>query len=61
MKSSELFKKLKKAGWYEVSQAGSHIKLRHDDFKDPIIFPYHGSKEVSPGLQNAILKQAGLK
>ena len=61
MKSSELLKKLKKAGWYEVSQSGSHIKLKHDDFKDPIIFPYHGSKEVSPGLQNTILKQAGLK
>jgi predicted RNA binding protein YcfA (HicA-like mRNA interferase family) len=61
MKSSELFRKLLKAGWYEVSQSGSHIKLRHDDFKDPIIFPYHGSKEMSPGLQSTILKQAGLK
>lgn len=61
MKSSELFKKLKKAGWYEVSQSGSHIKLKHYDFTNPIIFPYHGSKEVSPGLQSAILKQAGLK
>jgi predicted RNA binding protein YcfA (HicA-like mRNA interferase family) len=61
MKSSELFKKLKKAGWYEISQEGSHVKMRHMNFENTIIFPYHGSKEVSTGLQNAILKQAGLK
>jgi len=26
-----------------------------------ILFPYHGAKEVKKGLENAILKQAGLK
>lgn len=30
MKSSELFRMLKKEGWYPVSQKGSHIKMIHD-------------------------------
>ncbi len=61
MKSSELLMRLKRAGWYEVRQEGSHKTLHHASFNYPIIFPYHGSKEVSKGLQSAILKQAGLK
>jgi predicted RNA binding protein YcfA (HicA-like mRNA interferase family) len=61
MKSNELLRKLKKAGWYEVRTTGSHLTLRHDTNPETIIFPYHGAKEVKKGLENAILKQAGLK
>ena len=61
MKCSEALKKLKKAGWYEVSQSGSHIKLRHDVHSETIIFPNHGSKELATGTQKAIFKAAHLK
>ncbi|GAB3931210.1 type II toxin-antitoxin system HicA family toxin [Mucilaginibacter myungsuensis] len=60
MKSSELFKKLKKDGWFAVSQEGSHIKMKHSIKTATIIFPYHGAKEVPKGLENAIKKQAGI-
>lgn len=61
MKSSELFKILLKAGWYEVRQTGSHKILAHNEHDNTIVFPYHGSKEVAKGLESALLKQAGLK
>jgi predicted RNA binding protein YcfA (HicA-like mRNA interferase family) len=60
MKSSELLRLLKRAGWYEVSQQGSHIKLRHPDRTNQITFPNHGSKEMAKGTELAIKKQAGL-
>jgi hypothetical protein len=33
----------------------------HDLHTNTIAFPYHGSKEVAKGLENRLLKQAGLK
>jgi predicted RNA binding protein YcfA (HicA-like mRNA interferase family) len=52
---------LKREGWFEVRQKGSHMVLHHPDRPDQLIFPYHGSKEIKTGLANAILKKAGLK
>lgn len=60
MKSSKALKKLLAAGWKIESQKGSHIKLVHQDFDEKIIFPYHGSKEIGPGLWSKIKKQAGI-
>lgn len=60
MKSSELLRQLKNAGWRPVSQKGSHIKLIHPDRKNFIIFPLHGSSEIGKGLEKKIKKQAGL-
>ncbi|MGN6603201.1 MAG: type II toxin-antitoxin system HicA family toxin [Ginsengibacter sp.] len=61
MKSSELYKKFKKAGWIELRQTGSHKILQHAEKKFTITVPWHGSKEVPTGLANKLLKQAGLK
>lgn len=61
MKSSELFRLLKKDGWYPVSQKGSHVKMRHDNKTGIIVFPNHGSQEVGKGLEKTILKNAGIK
>lgn len=60
MKSSELLRLLKKNGWYEVRQTGSHKVLKHDSNPLTIIYPDHGSKEVGKGLEKKIRKQAGL-
>ena len=61
MKCSELFRLLKKEGWYLVSQKGSHVKMKHDTRTGVIIFPNHGSQEIGKGLEKKILKDAGIK
>jgi predicted RNA binding protein YcfA (HicA-like mRNA interferase family) len=60
MKCSELLRLLKKAGWMEISQKGSHIKMKHDSISDTIIFPNHGSQELGKGLELKIKKIARL-
>jgi predicted RNA binding protein YcfA (HicA-like mRNA interferase family) len=61
MKCSERCKILTKDGWYAVSQKGSHVKMRHKTKKGTLIFPNHGSQEIGKGLENKILKDAGIK
>jgi predicted RNA binding protein YcfA (HicA-like mRNA interferase family) len=46
MKYNALFKLLKKHGWHEVRQKGSHVILQHSEKKGRITVPYHASKEV---------------
>lgn len=61
MKSSELLRLLKKDGWYEVRQAGSHVMMEHPAKEGKLVVPMHGSAEVKKGLLAAILKQAKIK
>lgn len=61
MKCSELYRILKKDGWFPVSQKGSHIKLKHESKPGIIIFPNHGSQELGKGLENKIMKEAGIR
>ena len=61
MKCSELFRLLKKDGWYPISQKGSHVKLKHDQKEGIIIFPNHGSQELGKGLEKKIMRDAGIK
>ncbi|MBK9271968.1 MAG: type II toxin-antitoxin system HicA family toxin [Saprospiraceae bacterium] len=61
MKCSELYRILIKAGWFPISQKGSHIKLKHLLKSKIIIFPNHGSQEIGKGLEMKILKLAGIK
>lgn len=61
MKCSQLFRLITKNGWYVVSQKGSHVKMRHATKKGTIIFPNHGSQEMGKGLEQKILKDAGIK
>ena len=56
----EMIKLLKKNGFSEVSQNGSHVKLVNADTGKQVIVPYH-SKSLKKGLEQAILKQSGLK
>lgn len=56
----EMIKLLKKNGFEEVSQNGSHIKMKNLENGKSVIVPYH-SKTMKKGLEQAILKQAGLK
>ncbi|MCI8374902.1 MAG: type II toxin-antitoxin system HicA family toxin [Lachnospiraceae bacterium] len=60
MSPQEMIKLLKKNGFESISQNGSHIKLRNVETGKTVIVPYH-SKDLKKGLEQAILKQAGLK
>ena len=60
MTPKEMIRHLKKNGFEEVSQNGSHIKLKDPESGRTVIVPYH-SKAMKKGLEQAILKQAGLK
>lgn len=60
MTSREMIKFLKEHGFEEISQNGSHVKLKNPKTGLKTIVPYHG-KTLKKGLEQAILKQAGLK
>ena len=60
MTPRELVKLLESNGFEIISQNGSHVKLRNSATNRQTIVPYH-SKSMKKGLEQAILKQAGLK
>ena len=59
MTPREMIKYLRKHGFEEVSQNGSHVKMKNVVTGKQTIIPYH-SKAMKKGLEQAILKQAGL-
>jgi predicted RNA binding protein YcfA (HicA-like mRNA interferase family) len=61
MKYSELFRLLKKDGWIEIRQKGSHVIMKHPAKDEQLTVPFHAGKEVKKGLLTAILKQANIK
>ncbi|HUZ61391.1 MAG TPA: type II toxin-antitoxin system HicA family toxin [Hanamia sp.] len=61
MKSSELVRLLKKDGWFEVRQRGSHIIMQHPVKRNIVPVPFHASKEVKKGTLQAILKLAEIE
>jgi len=62
VKYSELIRLLRKSGWFEVRQTGSHMMMQHPNKPSiQLTVPNHGNKEIGKGLQQKILKQAGLK
>lgn len=59
MKPKEIIKILKKDGWYEKSQRGSHLQLVHPTKKGKVTVPIH-NKDMDIKLIKSIKKQAGL-
>jgi predicted RNA binding protein YcfA (HicA-like mRNA interferase family) len=61
MKSNELLRMLKRAGWYVDRQKGSHLIMKHPGRGEEFIsVPNHGSAEVGKGLLRNIQKRAGI-
>lgn len=61
MTPRQMSKLLRKNGFKTVkSRAGSHQKFFNPSTKRTVIVPMH-SKDLGKGLEQAILKQAGLK
>jgi mRNA interferase HicA len=61
MKSSELLRLVKKSGWVEIRQTGSHKIFKNPETGETIPVPFHGAKEVGKGLASSILKKVGGK
>lgn len=62
MKVREMIIILKKDGWYQVAQKGSHGQFKHPNKAGRVTVPDHGqNKDIAKGTENSILKQAGLK
>lgn len=55
-----MLKLLKDDGWYEDTQKGSHLQLKHHQKSGKVTVPMH-SGDIPKGTVNSILKQAGLK
>ena len=51
---------LEREGWTET-RGGKHVVKMEKPGQRPITLPKHGGQDYSPGLRNAILRQAGLK
>ncbi|MCK5278213.1 MAG: type II toxin-antitoxin system HicA family toxin [Cyclobacteriaceae bacterium] len=61
MKYNELFRLIKRDGWFEVRKKGSHVIMQHPKKSEQLTVPYHAGKEVKKGLLTALLKQANIK
>ena len=61
LSARKVIQKLKKAGFVETHQRGSHLYLKSEDGKKIVTIPIHGSKEVPIGtLYNIVVRQAEL-
>jgi predicted RNA binding protein YcfA (HicA-like mRNA interferase family) len=60
MDSREVIVALKKDGWYEVSQVGSHKQFKHPGKKGLVTVP-HLKRNIPKGTRKSIEKQAGIK
>lgn len=60
VKGSNLVRVLKRIGWRELRQHGSHVVMEHPDNPKIIVIPVHGGQDVKKGILADILKDAGL-
>jgi predicted RNA binding protein YcfA (HicA-like mRNA interferase family) len=60
MKSSDIIKRLKQDGWYEVGTSGSHVQFKHSVKKGRVTVP-HPKRDLPVGTLKSIEKQAGIK
>ncbi len=56
----EAVRALRRDGWYDDDQVGSHLSLRHPTKVGRVIVPIHVGKVLKPGLLAQILKDASL-
>lgn len=60
MKSKDLIRALRKAGWIEDRVVGSHHIFKHPNRPGHLTVP-HPKKDLGKGLVHKIRKQLGLK
>ena len=60
MTPKQMERLLETNGFKYISANGSHRKYRHETTGKTVIVPFH-AKDLKPGTERSILKQAGLK
>lgn len=59
LKPKEVDRILKRLGFVEVRQRGSHRQYRHNDGRGTTV-PFHAGRDVSPILLRQIVKDIGM-
>lgn len=59
LKAKEAISALEKLGFQMDHVTGSHYILRHPDGRRAVV-PYHGNRDVKPGVLHSIIRQAGI-
>lgn len=59
MNSRDVIKALRKDGWFEVNQAGSHVQFKHAAKPGRVTVP-HPAKDLPLGTLKSIAKQSGI-
>jgi predicted RNA binding protein YcfA (HicA-like mRNA interferase family) len=59
MNSTRVIEKLKKAGFWEDRQKGSHVVMKNDDNRI-VVVPVHKGELIDRGLLMKIIGEAGL-
>lgn len=60
MTCKDAMRKVKKKGWFLNRVRGSHYQYEHLYIKGLITIPFHGSKDLSPGVLHVICKSTGI-
>jgi predicted RNA binding protein YcfA (HicA-like mRNA interferase family) len=60
MNSREVIRRLRRDGWFEVAQSGSHKQFKHP-VKPGRVTVVYPQKDVPEGTLRSIEKQSGLK
>ena len=58
--SRDVIRELKRDGWYEVNQVGSHKQFKHPTKKGRVTVP-HPKRQIPIGTLKSIEKQARVK
>ncbi len=58
--AAQLLRALRRDGWEQVRQSGSHVALRHPTKRGQVTVPKHASIILKPKTLESILEQAGL-
>lgn len=56
LKDKDLIRALKRLGFYQLRQKGSHIFFAHPDGRTTLV-PKHGGEDISKGLLNQIIRE----
>ena len=58
--AAELLKALRRDGWFETRQKGSHLMLRHATKLSLVVIAMHRGESIPPGTVAQILRDAEL-
>ena len=59
--AKDFIRALKRDGWYETRQVGSHLVMRNPARPGRrVVMPVHAGKDIRPGLLSSILEDAGM-